>query len=252
MAGHSKWHNIRAKKQRMDKIKGKLFSKLSREIIVAVKHGGADPDTNPRLRTLIKKAKSAGMSKDTIENLLKKASGEADSSNLQEIIYEGYGPGGVAIIVEALTDNRNRTVADIRRLFSKHGGALGESGSVMWQFKHRALFTFPGDLDEERIMEVALDYEVEDVRRDEEDNTIEVIASVKDYADLLEAFENAGLKPLNSDITYIPTTQVNVDEENAEKLLKLLDALEDHDDVQRVHSNFQMSKELLEKLAKVA
>ncbi len=236
----------------MDRIKGKLFSKLSREIMVAIRQGGPDPDMNPRLRTLIKKAKSAGMSKDTIENLIKKAKGEATSQNLQEIIYEGYGPGGVAIIIEALTDNRNRTVAEIRRFFTKYGGSLGESGSVMWQFKRRGLITFPKDADEDKLMEIALNYDVEDIRRDEEDDTIEVICAVKDFADLLEAFEQAGYKPLHADLTYIPTTQVTVSEENAEKLLKLLDALEDHDDVQRVHSNFQMPKELLEKFAQVA
>ncbi len=252
MAGHSKWHNIRAKKEKMDKRKGKLFSKLSREIMVAIREGGPDPEFNPRLRNAIKRAKSAGMSMDTIEKLIKKAKGELDAGNLHEIVYEGYGPGGVAILVEAVTDNRNRTVAEIRRIFQKHGGSLGESGSVMWQFKKRGLITFDKDVDEDAITEIALNYDVEDIRRDPEDGTLEVICEVKDFAHILEAFEQAGYKPTHADITYIPTMTVEVKGETAEKLIKLLEALEDHDDVQKVHSNFQMSKELLEKLAEVA
>jgi YebC/PmpR family DNA-binding regulatory protein len=252
MAGHSKWHNIRAKKEKMDKRKGKLFSKLSREIMVAIREGGPDPEFNPRLRNAIKRARSAGMSMDTIEKLLKKAKGELDSQNFQEIIYEGYGPGGVAIIVEVVTDNRNRTVAELRRIFQKHGGNLGESGSVTWQFKRRGLFTFPSDADEDKITEIALNYDVEDIKRDPEDGTIEVICEVKDFAHLMDAFEQNDFKPITADITYIPTITVQVEGETAEKLIKLLDALEDHDDVQKVHSNFQMSKELLEKLAEVA
>jgi len=252
MAGHSKWHNIRAKKEKMDKRKGKLFSKLSREIMVAIREGGPDPEFNPRLRNAVKRAKSAGMSMDTIEKLLKKARGELDSQNFQEIVYEGYGPGGVAIIVEAVTDNRNRTVAELRRIFQKHGGSLGESGSVMWQFKRRGLITLPKEVDEDEVTEIALNFDVEDIKRDPEDGTLEVICEVKDFAHLLDALEQKGFKPLNADITYIPTMTVEVKGETAEKLIKLLDALEDHDDVQKVHSNFQMSKELLEKLADVA
>jgi YebC/PmpR family DNA-binding regulatory protein len=248
VAGHSKWHNIRAKKSRMDARKGKLFTKLAREIQVAAKNGGPNPETNVRLRIAIDKALAANMPKENIERAIKKGTGELGGENIEEVTYEGYGPGGVAILVEAMTDNRNRTAGEIRHIFSKYGGSMAEAGAVAWIFERKGVITIKADQisnTDEFMLEI-IDLGAEDVK--EEDEVIEIVTDPKDYTNVLEALKNQGIAIEHSELTFLPKNYVAVSGETAEKLIKLIQVLEDHDDVQNVHANFDISPEELEAL----
>ena len=249
MAGHSKWHNIRHKKAKMDAKRGQLFTKLLREITVAAKQGGGDPEFNPRLRIAIEKAKKANMPIENIERAIKRGTGELEGVTYEEVVYEGYGPEGVAIIVECLTDNRNRTTSEVRHLFSKHGGNLGSSGCVSFLFEEKGVITVPKDsISEEDLFEKAVEAGAEDVVTEEEH--YEVRTEPKDLYSVKEELEKAGVVIEKAQLTRIPTTTVEIkDSETAQKLIKLLDALEDSDDVQKVYSNFEMSDELMKQLA---
>lgn len=249
MAGHSKWHNIKHRKERMDKIRGKLFGKLSREIIVAAKQGGPDPQTNSKLRIAIKKAKSAGFPSENIEKLLLKVQGKLEGEELHELLYEGYGPYGVAVLLEIITDNRNRTASEIRRLFQKYNGNLAESGSVSWIFKRKGVFTFSNISDpstlENKILNNLLDF-VEDFKV--QDDEAELIVEPENFEEVKDQLEKLGLSPSSSDITYIPENTVVIDDvDKASTILKLAEALEDHDDVQKAHLNFFIPPEILTK-----
>ncbi|MCC6037988.1 YebC/PmpR family DNA-binding transcriptional regulator [Fervidibacter sp.] len=251
MAGHSKWHNIRVRKMRQDLLRGRLFSKLAREITVAARLGGGDPDSNPRLRAAIDRAKEHGMPMDNIERAIKKGTGEIEGEQYEEVIYEGYGPGGVAILVEALTDNRNRTTSEIRRLFQKHGGSLSEAGSVAWVFEKKALVVVDASVvDEDTLIACALDAGADDVQR--KDETYEIIAEPKQLQAIKTALEQNGIPYQLATITNLPKTVVRVEGEEARRLLALLRDLEDHDDVQNVSANFDVPDEILEEMGEAA
>ncbi len=250
MAGHSKWHNIRHKKAKQDAKRGQLFTKLLREITVAARQGGGDPEFNPRLRIAIEKAKKANMPIENIERAIKRGTGELEGVSYEEVVYEGYGPEGVAIIVECLTDNRNRTTSEVRHLFTKHGGNLGASGCVSFLFEEKGVILVPKDsISEEELFEKAIEAGAEDLITDDE-SYYEVRTEPKDLYAVKEALEKEGINIEKAEITRIPTTTVEIkDPETAQKLLKLLDALEDNDDVQKVYSNFEMSDELINQVA---
>ena len=248
MAGHSKWHNIRHKKARMDAKRGQIFTKLIREITVAAKQGGGDPEFNPRLRMAIEKAKEHNMPMENIERAIKRGTGELEGVTYEEVTYEGYGPEGVAIIVECLTDNRNRTTGEVRHIFSKYGGNLGTTGCVSFIFEEKGVIQVPkSEYTEEEIFEKAIEAGAEDVIT--EDDYYEIRTEPKELYAVKEALENMGVKIEKAELTKIPTTTVEIkDEETAVKLMKLLDALEDNDDVQKVYANFDMSSQLMEKV----
>jgi YebC/PmpR family DNA-binding regulatory protein len=248
MAGHSKWANIRFKKGANDAKRGKLFTKLIREITIAAKAGGGDIGSNPRLRLAIDKAKGKSVPKDSIERAVKRGTGELDGDNYEEVRYEGYGPNGVAIMVDCLTDNRNRTVADVRHAFTKFGGNLGADGSVAYLFEHVGLLTYPAGSDEETIMEAAIDGGASDVVV-ADDASIEVICSPEDYGSLHEAMLGSSLEPETSEVTMRASTRAEIDAGAAETLLKMLDMLDDLDDVQQVYSNADFPEELLSESA---
>ena len=246
MSGHSKWKNIQHRKGRQDAKKGKAFTKAAKEIIIAAKSGG-DPDGNPRLRAAIMAARDVNLPKDKIDAAIRKGTGEDAGGDFVEIMYEGYGPGGVAILIETATDNRNRTVADVRHLMTKHGGALGESGCVGWMFARKGTLSFDGSkYTEDRIMEIGLEAGAEDVTCEGE--TIEVTASPADYEAVRKAFEDAGIEVLEAELGYEPQNTIAVDVETGRKLMRLVDALEDNDDVQNVSANFDLPEELLAEL----
>lgn len=248
MAGHSKWANIRFRKGAQDAKRGKLFTKLIREITVSAKTAGGDPASNPRLRAAIDKALSNNMTRDTIDRAVKRGSGDADSEDYEEIVYEGYGPNGVAVMVDCLTDNRNRTVAEVRHAFSKYGGNLGTSGSVAYLFSKIGMLSFAEGADEDRIMEVALEAGAEDIVVNE-DTSIDVITSAEDTLNVKEAMVAAGFVPLQSDVVMRASTSVDLTQlEDAEIVMKLVDALEDLDDVQKVHTNAEFSDEVMAQL----
>ena len=248
MAGHSKWANIQHRKGAQDKKRGKLFTKFIREITVAARMGGADPSANPRLRAGIDKALTANMPKDTIERAIKRGAGEGDSDNYEEIRYEGYGPGGVAVMVECMTDNRNRTASDVRHAFTKCGGNLGTDGSVAYLFTQRGILSYPPGLDEDRLMEAALEAGAEDVVTNADDS-IDVYTAPDDFAQVKAGMEAAGLAAENAEVTMVASTDVTLDEEAAQKMVKLLEMLEDLDDVQNVFSNADIPEEVLAKIA---
>ncbi|HEB77826.1 MAG TPA: YebC/PmpR family DNA-binding transcriptional regulator [Methylothermaceae bacterium] len=248
MAGHSKWANIRHRKSAQDAKRGKIFTKLIREITVAARMGGGDPATNPRLRTAIDKALSQNMPKDTIERAIKKGTGAAEGANYEEVRYEGYGPGGVAVMVDCLTDNRNRTVAEVRHVFTKAGGNLGTDGSVAYLFSKAGVINFPAGSDEDAIMEVALEAGAEDVVTDD-DGSIEVLTSPEDFDNVKQALIDAGLEPESAEITMRASTSVALQAGEAEKMIRLLERLEDLDDVQQVYSNADISEDVLAKIA---
>ncbi|MFA4016614.1 MAG: hypothetical protein RUDDFDWM_001724 [Candidatus Fervidibacterota bacterium] len=252
MAGHSKWHNIRVRKTKQDALKGKLFSKLTRELIVAARLGGGDPEVNIRLRQAIEKAKEAGMPHESIERAIKRGTGElAGGEQLVEAIYEGYGPGGVAILVEAVTDNRNRTTSELRKLFEKHNGTLGERGCVSWLFERKALVTVPqNSADEETIMQCAIEAGADDVVLRED--TYEIIAEPKQLQALKDALDNHNIQYTYAAVTYVPKQVVQIDGSEARMLLRLLQELEEHDDVQNVSANFDMPESLMEEFSKAA
>lgn len=247
MSGHSKWAQIKHKKAKTDLERGKAFSKLIRLITVAARQGGGNPENNPRLRLAIQKAREMNMPQENIEKAIKKGTGELEGVAYEEIIYEGYGPGGVAIMVEATTDNRNRTTAEIRHLFSKHGGNLGETGCVSWVFERKGLISFErGKVDEEEVMTVAIDAGAEDIRSTE--TTIDVITAPEDFERVKEAIDRSGLQYAVAQVTMVPKTTVSVEGKQAQQVLSLIEALEDHDDVQEVYANFDIADELLESL----
>ncbi|NPA52122.1 MAG: YebC/PmpR family DNA-binding transcriptional regulator [Aquificae bacterium] len=248
MAGHSKWHNIRHKKAKMDAKRGQIFTKLIKEITVAARQGGADPEFNPRLRIAIEKAKKANMPVENIERAIKRGTGELEGVQYEEVIYEGYGPEGVAIIVECLTDNRNRTTGEIRHIFTKQGGNLGTTGCVSFLFEEKGIIQVPkSEYSEEEIFEKAIEAGAQDVIT--EDEYYEIRTEPKELYAVKEALENMGIKVEKAELTKIPTTTIEIkDEETATKLMKLLDALEENDDVQKVYANFDMSTKLMEKI----
>ncbi len=247
MAGHSKWANIRHRKAAQDAKRGKLFTKLIREITVAARVGGADAESNPRLRDAISKALAANMTKDTVERAIKRGAGDNNGDNYDEVRYEGYGPNGVAVMVDCLTDNRNRTVAEVRHAFTKSGGNLGTDGSVAYLFNKLGMLTYPTGSDEDQIMEVALEAGAEDVVSND-DGTIDVVTAADDYHTVVSAMEQAGLKPERAELTMQASTEVNLELEDAEKVMRLVDMLEDLDDVQQVYTNADFSDEVMAKL----
>ncbi len=243
MAGHSKWANIQHRKNAQDAKRGKIFTKLIREISVAARQGGGDPDTNPRLRLAIERALAANMPKDNIERAIRKATGSLEGAEYEEVRYEGYAPGGVAVLVECMTDNRNRTVSEVRHAFAKHGGNLGTEGSVAYLFRKIGVLSYAPGADENRILEVALEAGAEDVVRFEEDGSIEVLTAPEDFEQVRAALTRAGLRPDEAEITMRAATEVTVEGETARAVVKLLDYLEDLDDVQHVHSNADLPGE---------
>jgi len=245
MAGHSKWANIQHRKKAVDAKRGKIFTRINREITVAAREGGGDPDTNPRLRLAVDKANAANMPKDNIERAIKKATGDLEGVTYEEIRYEGYGQGGVAVMVECVTDNRNRTVAEVRHAFTKHGGNLGTDGSVAYLFSKVGVLNFAPGTSEDEVMEVALEAGAEDIET-ADDGSIEVITSPEAFGDLVAAMEAAGLQPENAEITMRASTEVGLDVETGQKVLKFLDMLEDLDDTQNVYSNADIPDEAYE------
>jgi YebC/PmpR family DNA-binding regulatory protein len=236
MAGHSKWANIQHRKKAVDAKRGKIFTRINRELSVAAREAGSDPDANPRLRLAIEKANAANMPKDTIERTIKKAAGELEGISYEEIRYEGYAHAGVAVMIDCLTDNRNRTVAEVRHAFSKHGGNLGTDGSVSYLFNKIGVLNFEPGTSEDEVMEVALDAGADDIVT-EEDGSIEVITTPEEYSAVVSAMEAAGMTPANAEITMRASTEVELDLETGQKVLKFLDVLEDLDDAQAVYSN---------------
>jgi len=247
VSGHSKWHNIRVKKSKVDAQKGKMFTKVSKEIFLAARRGGGDPAANFSLKNAILRAREVNMPADNIKRVIEKATGGGDGANFEEITYEGYGPHGVAIMVDAATDNRNRTAADMRHLFSKYGGNLGESGCVGWMFKKQGIISLALDaIDEERLLELALTAGADDVRQSEE--AWEVVTPPEAYFSVLEAMEAAKLRSESSELTMVPDTVVTLGGAEARAVLKLMEMLEDHDDVQNVYANFDIPADVLESL----
>ena len=248
MAGHSKWANIKHKKAATDKKRAKIWTKLIREVTVAAKEGGGDAGANPRLRLALDKANSANMPKDTIKRAIERGAGGADGESYDEIRYEGYGSGGTAIIVDCMTDNRNRTASEVRHAFSKHGGNLGTDGSVAYLFSKQGILSFGPGADEDAIMEVALEAGAEDVVAND-DGSVDVITTPEAFQDVNAAIEKAGIPPDNAEITFSASTSAELDQEAAEKLLRLVDALEDLDDVQDVYHNADIPDEVLDAMS---
>ena len=247
MAGHSKWANIQHRKGAQDKKRGKLFTKLIREITIAARMGGGEIAANPRLRLAVDKAKAQSMPKDNIDRAIKRGSGEGDDADYQEIRYEGYGPGGTAVIVDCMTDNRNRTAADVRHAFSKFGGNLGADGSVSYLFNHVGLLAYPPGSDEDAIMAAAIEAGAEDIVVDE-DKSIEVLTDPAEFETVRDGMRNAGLAPEYSELTMRATTSAELEAEEAASMLKLLETLEDLDDVQNVYSNAEIRDDVLASL----
>ena len=242
MAGHSKWANIQHRKKAVDAKRGKIFTRINRELSVAARAGGSDPDANPRLRLAIEKANAANMPKDTIERTIKKAAGELEGVNYEEIRYEGYAQGGVAVMIECLSDNRNRTVSEVRHAFSKHGGNLGTDGSVSYLFSKIGVLNFAPGTSEDEVMEVALESGADDIVT-EEDGSIEVLTSPETFSTLVAAMETAGVAPANAEVTMRASIEVELDVETGQKVLRFLDILEDLDDTQAVYSNADIPEE---------
>jgi YebC/PmpR family DNA-binding regulatory protein len=245
MAGHSKWANIQHRKSRVDAKRGKIFTRINRELTVAAREGGGDPDANPRLRLAIQKANAANMPKDTIDRTIKKATGELEGVTYEEARYEGYAAGGVAVMVDCLTDNRNRTVADVRHAFSKHGGNLGTDGSVAYLFTKMGVLNFAPGTPEDAIMEIALEAGADDIVTGD-DGSIEVQTSPDAFDADVAAMEAGGFEPANSEVTMRASTEVEMDVEGGQKVLRLLDTLEDLDDTQEVYSNADIPDEAYE------
>jgi YebC/PmpR family DNA-binding regulatory protein len=248
MSGHSKWSSIKHQKGAKDAKRGALFTKLARAIQVAAKEGGGDPEGNAALANAIQKAKDQSMPKDNIERAIAKGTGaDADADAFETVVYEGYGPGGVAFLVETLTDNRNRTGSDVRHLFSKHGGSLGEPGSVAWQFEKKGTLLVDADRYSEDDLMAAIDAGAEDVVQDE--SIWEIVTEPGDLQAVREALKTAGVEVQNAELTMRPTSTVEIDEDGAGKVLRLIDALDDNDDVNAVHANFEADAEVLERVA---
>ena len=246
MSGHSKWSTIKHKKAARDAKRGKLFTKLIKEITVAARMGGGDVNSNPRLRTAVTTARVQSMPGENIDRAIKKGTGELEGVTYEEIQYEGYGPGGAAIIAQVLTDNKNRTVSEIRRLFTKHGGNMGETGSVSWMFDKKGLITVEkSKIAEDRLMDIVLDAGAEDVR--DEDDIFEILTQPEDFSSVKDRLDQEKIPVTSAQVTLIPKNTVDVDAKNVEQILKLTEELEDHDDVQNVAANFNIPAELMEK-----
>jgi YebC/PmpR family DNA-binding regulatory protein len=249
VSGHSRWATIRRKKASIDAKRGKVFTKVIKEITVAARIGGGDPAANPRLRLALAGARSTNMPQDTITRAIKKGTGELEGVSYDEVCYEGYGAGGTAFMVDVVTDNRNRTVAEIRNMFTKANGNLGETGSVGWMFERRGQVLVDGALDEDRVTEIALEAGAEDVRRTGEGGEWQVVTAPTDLDAVRQAFEAAGLTPSAAELTRIPKDTIKVSGGQAAQVLRLFEILEDHDDVQKVHANFEISDDEMERLA---
>ncbi len=246
MSGHNKWSTIKHKKGATDAKRGRIFTKIIKEISVAAKLGGGDPGANPRLRTAVDKAKGENMPKDNIERAIKKGAGGMEGVNYEEINYEGYGPGGVAVLVEVMTDNRNRTVSDVRSIFAKCNGNMGETGCVSWIFDKKGLISYPKTGDFDKLFDAALEAGADDVS--EQDEQFEVITDPSSFIEVRDTLAAAGFKFDSAEITMIPQTLIQLEGKQAESMLKMIDRLEDNDDVQNVYANFDISTEEMEKL----
>jgi len=248
MSGHSKWSSIKHKKMARDAKRGKLFTKLIREITVAARLGGGDVNANPRLRAAVAAARAASMPNENIERAIKKGTGELEGEAYEEVVYEGYGPGGVAVMLPCLTDNRNRTVAELRKIFERYGGSLGTAGCVAWMFHKKGLITVEKSaLDEDRLMEIALEAGASDIS--EADDFFEVVTAPEQFEAVKQAIEAHGIPIVNAEVSLQPDTTVTVTGKDAEQTLKLVEALDDHDDVQSVATNFDIPREELERLS---
>ncbi|HXX34779.1 MAG TPA: YebC/PmpR family DNA-binding transcriptional regulator [Thermodesulfobacteriota bacterium] len=248
MSGHSKWSTIKRKKGAADAKRGKLFTKIIKEIMVAARMGGGDINANPRLRSAVLAAKAENMPKDNIERAIKKGTGELEGVNYEELTYEGYGPGGVAMMLEVVTDNKNRTVADVRHVFSKYNGSLGEAGCVSWMFEKKGLITIEKNgADEDRLIEVALDAGALDVK--DSGKEFEVTTDLTSFEEVKKAVEEAGFKSGYAEITMVPQSTVRLSGKEAEQMLKLMEGLEDSDDVTKVYGNFDIAEEEMERLS---
>lgn len=244
MSGHSKWAGIKHKKAKVDAQRGRVFTKIIREITVAARVGGGDPAGNPRLRTAVQAAKAVNMPSDNIERAIKKGTGELEGVSYEEITYEGYGPGGVAVMVEVVTDNKNRTVGEIRKAFSRHGGNLGETGCVGFLFEKKGYLQVEASkVDEDRLLSIALEAGAEDLQREE--GLFAVTTAPKDFEKVREAILKSGIQPLSAEITKLPKSTVKLDGKPAEQMLRLMEELEEHDDVQHVYANFDIPEEIM-------
>ncbi|MCS6874707.1 MAG: YebC/PmpR family DNA-binding transcriptional regulator [Pyrinomonadaceae bacterium] len=246
MSGHSKWHTIKHKKSLLDARRGKIFTKLIREITVAARVGGSgDPSMNPRLRKAIADAKAQNMPNETIERAIKRGTGELEGESYEEITYEGYGIGGVALLIETMTDNRNRTVAELRHLLTKHGGSLGEAGSVAWMFEKKGLIVVEkSQKSEEELLELAIEAGADDMKTEED--VYEIYTSPENFEAVEEAIRKAGIKPQMAEVSMIPKTYIKLEGEDAKRMIKLYEAIEDHDDVQKVYANFEIDESRLD------
>ncbi|WP_153914528.1 YebC/PmpR family DNA-binding transcriptional regulator [Shewanella sp. TC10] len=247
MAGHSKWDNIKHRKAAQDAKRGKLFSKFIRELTVSAREGGSDPDANPRLRAAIDKALSNNMTRDTVERAVKRGAGELDGQQLDTIIYEGYGPGGTAVMVETMTDNKNRTVSGVRNAFSKSGGNLGTDGSVAYMFTKSGVISYDANIDEDELMDAALEAGAEDVIT-HENGAFDVMTTPDAFGSVKDALDATGFDAINAEVTMIAGTKAELDADTAAKFMRLIDNLEDHDDVQEVYHNAEISDEVMETL----
>lgn len=248
MSGHSKWSSIKHKKAAVDAKRGKIFTKVIREITVAARQGGGDPEANPRLRTAIQAAKAVNMPQDNIQRAIQKGTGEVEGTSFEEIVYEGYGPGGVAILCTVLTDNKNRTVAELRHLFSRHGGNLGETGCVAWMFHKKGLIVVDkSQKEEEELMLLALEAGAEDIKAD--DDVYEILTTSEDFEQVKRALEDQDIEMSVAEISMIPQATVKLEGKQAQQMLKLMEALEDHDDVQHVYANFDIPEEVMSEAA---
>ena len=247
MSGHSKWSSIKHKKGATDAKRGKIFSKIIKEITVVARMGGGDPDANPRLRTVIAAAKSENMPKDNIERAIKKGTGELEGVNYEESTYEGYGPGGAAVFIESVTDNKNRAVADIRHIFSKHGGNLGENGCVAWMFDKKGYIAIEKKaVDEDSLMETAIEAGAEDVRED--NGSFEIITEPDDFESVKTAVDNAAISYIDAEVTMLPQSTTNLEGKQALQMVKLMEALEDCEDVQKVYTNADIPEEIVDNM----
>ena len=247
MAGHSKWANIKHRKAAQDAKRGKIFTKLIRELTVAAREGGSDADSNPRLRAAIDKALSNNMTRDTVDRAVKRGAGELDGQELITVIYEGYGPGGTAVMVETMTDNRNRTVSSVRYAFTKSGGNLGTDGSVSYLFTKRGVISYAAGTDEDALMDAALEAGADDVITND-DGSIDVYTTPEEFGSVKDALDEAGIESDNAEVTQIPSTKAELDLATAQKFMRLIDNLEDDDDVQEVYHNAEISEEVMEQL----
>lgn len=248
MSGHSKWHEIKRKKAAKDVQKGRIFSRCAREIMVAAREGGGNPDNNPRLRLAIQNARDAGMPGDNIIRAIKKGTGELEGEQLERQTYEGYGPYGVALLIDTLTDNRNRTVAELRRILSRAGGSMGEAGCVAWMFHPKGVIHIPRNgLDEDTVLEIVLEAGAEDMSIS--DDSFEIITAPEDYENVRQALEEGGIPLSSAEITMLPQTTIQLTEEQqARQILRLMDALEDQEDVQRIYANFDIPEDLMRRI----